>query len=34
MHKQGAEIAGRDPAKSTIAARVIYAVAENVTEAA
>jgi 5,10-methylenetetrahydromethanopterin reductase len=34
MLRRGAEIAGRDPAKSTIAASVIYAVAENVAEAA
>jgi 5,10-methylenetetrahydromethanopterin reductase len=34
MLKRGAEIAGRDPAKSTIAASVIYAVAENVAAAA
>jgi 5,10-methylenetetrahydromethanopterin reductase len=34
MLQRGAEIAGRDPAKSTIAASVIYAVAQNVAEAA
>jgi 5,10-methylenetetrahydromethanopterin reductase len=34
MLNRGAEIAGRDPAKSTIAASVIYAVAENAAEAA
>jgi 5,10-methylenetetrahydromethanopterin reductase len=34
MLKRGAEIAGRDPAKGTIAASVIYAVADNVAEAA
>lgn len=34
MLKRGAEIVGRDPAKSAIAASVIYAVAENVAEAA
>jgi 5,10-methylenetetrahydromethanopterin reductase len=34
MLKRGAEIAGRDPAKGTIAANVIYAVADNVAEAA
>jgi 5,10-methylenetetrahydromethanopterin reductase len=33
MLKRGAEIAGREPAKTTIAASVIYAVAENIAEA-